>query len=133
MKNERRETCHCTGNSFSVDMTAIGDKLQEAKVIHNYPDSKDYYGDCFSMNDFSTFFEYQLKRLEVVSGLGRYAMEYEGKPISREKARRLYSSADDKTLNVAFQTGDPREYEQLKIMEKLNEMVHGLKFRRVTK
>ena len=70
VKNERRETCHCTGNSFSVDMTAIGDKLQGAKVIHNHPDSKDYYGDCFSMNDFSTFFEYQLKRLEVVSGLG---------------------------------------------------------------
>lgn len=116
-----------------MDMTAIGDKLQGAKVIHNHPDSKDYYGDCFSMNDFSTFFEYQLKRLEVVSGLGRYAMEYEGKPISREKAKRLYSSADDKTLNVAFQTGEPREYEQLKIMEKLNEIVYGLKFRRSIK
>lgn len=104
-----------------------------AKVIHNHPDSKDYYGDCFSMNDFSSFFEYQLKRLEVVSGLGRYVMEYEGKPISREKAKRLYSSADDKTLNVAFQTGEPREYEQLKIMEKLNEIVYGLKFRRPIK
>lgn len=116
-----------------MDMTAVGDKLQGAKVIHKHPDSKDYYGDCFSMNDFSTFFEYQLKRLEVVSGLGRYAMEYEGKPISREKAKRLYSSADDKTLNVAFQTGEPREYEQLKIMEKLNEIVYGLKFRRSIK
>lgn len=114
-------------------MTAIGDKLQGAKVIHNHPDSKDHYGDCFSMNDFSTFFEYQLKRLEVVSCLGRYAMEYEGKPISREKAKRLYSSADDRTLNVAFQTGEPREYEQLKIIEKLNEIVYGLKFRRSIK
>ena len=32
-----------------MDMTAIGDKLQGAKVIHNHPDSQDYYGDCFSM------------------------------------------------------------------------------------
>lgn len=133
MKDARREICYFTGNSFSADMSDIGDKLQGAKVIHNHPDSKDYYGDCFSMNDFSTFFEYQLKRLEVVSGLGRYAMEYEGKSISREKAKRLYSSADDKTLNIAFQTGEPREYEQLKIMEKLNEIVYGLKFRRSIK
>lgn len=118
-----------------MDMTAIGDKLQGAKVIHNHPDSKDYYGDCFSMNDFSTFFEYQLKRLEVVSGLGRYAMEYDGVPISAEDAEKLYQLADkdNTTLNYAFQTGNPREYEQLKIMEKLNRTVRGLKFRRITK
>lgn len=133
VKNERRETYHCTGNSFSMDMTAIGDKLQGAKVIHNHPDSKDYYGDCFSMNDFSTFFEYQMKRLEVVSGLGRYVMEYDGRSISSEKAKELYLSAKNEILSKAFQIGKTIDYEQLRIMEKLNEMVHGLKFRRVTK
>lgn len=116
-----------------MDMTAIGDKLQGAKVIYNHPDSKDYYGDCFSMEDFSTFFEYQLKRLEVVSGLGRYAMEYDGAPISAEGAEKIHRLADNTTLNDAFQTGNSREYEQLKIMEKLNRTVHGLKFRRITK
>ena len=89
MKNERRETCHCTGNSFSVDMTAIGDKLQEAKVIHKHPDSKDYYGDCFSIEDFRTFFIYRLKRLEVISGLGRYSLEYEGNPVYLTEAKKL--------------------------------------------
>ena len=127
------ETYHFTGNSFSVDITAIGDKLQGAKVIHNHPDSKDYYGDCFSMEDFSTFFKYQLKRLEVISGLGRYSLEYDGPFISYEEAKRLYQSADDETLRKAFQTGEPREYEQLKIMGKLSEIVRGLRFGRISK
>lgn len=124
---------HFTGNSFSVDITAIGDKLQGAKVIHNHPDSKDYYGDCFSIEDFSTFFEYQLKRLEVVSGLGRYAMEYDGPFISHEEAERLYESANEETLDQAFQTVEPREYEQLSIMKRLNKIVYGLKFKRIGK
>lgn len=85
-----------------MDMTAVGDKLQGAKVIHNHPGSKNYYGDCFSMNDFSTFFEYQLKRLEVVSGLGRHAMEYDGPFISHEEAGRLYESANEETLRQRF-------------------------------
>lgn len=127
------ETYHFTGNSFSVDMTAIGDKLQGAKVIHNHPDSKDYYGDCFSISDFSTFFEYQLKRLEVVSGLGRYVMEYDGPFISHEEAGRLYESANEETLDNAFLSREPREYEQLVIMERLNKVIHGLKFRRSIK
>ncbi|WP_303051938.1 minor capsid protein [uncultured Dialister sp.] len=127
------ETYHFTGNSFSVDITAIGDKLQGAKVIHNHPDSKDYYGDCFSFNDFCTFFECKLKRLEVVSGLGRYAMEYDGPFISHKEAGRLYESANEETLDNAFLSREPREYEQLVIMERLNKVVHGLKFKRVIK
>lgn len=116
-----------------MDMTAIGDKLQGAKVIHNHPDSQDYYGDCFSSNDFFIFCKYRLKQLEVISGLGRFVLEYDGPIISSKKAEKLYHSADTITLNEAFQTGKPREYEQLKIMEKLNEMVQGLKFRRISK
>lgn len=133
MKNERRETCHCTGNSFSVDMTAIGDKLQGAKVIHNHPDSKHYYGDCFSMNDFSTFFEYQLKRLEVVSGLGRYSLEYEGNPVYLTEAKKLYRMARVKSLNFAFKNLRPVEYEQLNIMKCLAKEMQGLKFRKCDK
>ena len=116
-----------------MDMTAIGDKLQGAKVIHNHPDSKDYYGDCFSSNDFFIFCKYRLKQLEVISGLGRFVLEYDGRYISSEKAKELYLSAKNEILSKAFQTGKPREYEQLKIMEKLNEMVQGLKFRRISK
>lgn len=127
------ETYHFTGNSFSVDITAIGDKLQGAKVIHNHPDSKDYYGDCFSIEDFHAFFEYRLKRLEVISGLGRFVMEYDGRYISSEKAKELYQSAKEKILTEALRTDKPIDYEQLRIMKKLNEKVQGLKFWRVTK
>lgn len=76
-----------------------------AKVIHNHPGSKDYYGDCFSMNDFRTFFGYRLKRLEVISGLGRYSLEYEGKPISSEKSELLYKNAELYVMDRALQTG----------------------------
>ncbi|WP_288780855.1 hypothetical protein [uncultured Dialister sp.] len=72
-------------------------------------------------------------RLEVISGLGRYSLEYDGPFISYEEAKRLYQSADDETLRKAFQTGEPREYEQLKIMEKLSEIVRGLRFGRISK
>ena len=127
------ETYHFTGNSFSVDITAIGDKLQGAKVIHNHPDRKDYYGDCFSIGDFHAFFEYRLKRLEVISGLGRFVMKYDGRYISSEKAKELYQSAKEKIFTEALRTGKPIDYEQLRIMKKLNETVQGLKFWRVTK
>lgn len=127
------ETYHFKGNSFSVDITAIGDKLQGAKVIHNHPDSKDYYGDCFSIGDFHAFFEYRLKRLEVISGLGRFVMKYDGRYISSEKAKELYQSAKEKIFTEALRTGKPIDYEQLRIMKKLNETVQGLKFWRVTK
>lgn len=129
MKNKRRETCHCIGNSFSVDMTAVGDKLQGAKVIHNHPGSKDYYGDCFSMGDFHAFFEYGLKRMEVISGLGRYSLEYEGKTISSEKSELLYKNAELYVMDKALQTGKEIESMQLEIMKRLNQTVPGLKLR----
>lgn len=103
-----------------MDMTAIGDKLQGAKVIHNHPGSKDYYGDCFSMNDFSTFFEYQLKRLEVVSGLGRYSLEYNGNTIAQEKANMLYKNAELYIMDRALQTGEEIKSMQLETMKILN-------------
>lgn len=116
-----------------MDMTAIGDKLQGAKVIHNHPDSKDYYGDCFSMGDFHVFFEYRfeyrLKRLEVISGLGRYSLEYEGKPISSEKSELLYKNAGLYVMDRALQTGKKIESIQLEIMKYLNQTVSGLKLR----
>lgn len=129
LKNERRETCHFTGNSFSVDMTAIGDKLQGAKVIHNHPDSKDYCGDCFRMEDFSTFFEYQLKRMEVISGLGRYSLEYNGNTIAQEKANMLYKNAELYIMDRALQTGEEIKSMQLETMKILNQTVQGLKLR----
>lgn len=60
-------------------------------------------------------------------------MEYDGLFISYEEAKRLYQSADDKTLRKAFQTGEPREYEQLSIMKRLNKIVYDLKFKRIRK
>lgn len=131
MKNARREICYFTRNSYSADMTAIGDKLQGAKVIHNHPDSKDYYGDCFSMNDFSTFFEYQLKRLEVVSGLGRYIMEYDGGFITKENAKIKHIESGDKVLTNAMKTSKAIQYKQLGIMNLLNKTIQGLRFKKV--
>lgn len=112
-----------------MDMTAIGDKLQGAKVIHNHPDSKDHYGDCFSMGDFHAFFEYRLKRMEVISGLGRYSLEYEGKTISSEKSELLYKNAELYVMDKALQTGKGIESMQLEIMKRLNQTVPGLKLR----
>ena len=60
-------------------------------------------------------------------------MEYDGLFISYEEAKRLYQSADDKTLRKAFQTGEPRGYEQLSIMKRLNKIVYDLKFKRIRK
>lgn len=112
-----------------MDMTAVGDKLQGAKVIHKRPDSKDYYGDCFSMNDFSTFFEYQLKRLEVVSGLGRYLLEYNDNTIAPEKTNMLYKNAELNIMDRALQTGEEIKSMKLEIMKILNRTVQGLKLR----
>ncbi len=50
-----------TGNSYSVDISVLGKKLNGAKVIHSHPDSEEFYGDCFSIDDFGTFFEYRIK------------------------------------------------------------------------
>lgn len=60
-------------------------------------------------------------------------MEYDSDSISSEEAERLYKSANEETLNKAFQTVEPREYEQLSIMKRLNKIVYGLKFRRIRK
>ena len=79
------------------------------------------------------FFVYRLKRLEVISGLGRFVMKYDGHSISSEKAKKLYLSAKEKTLDKALQTGKTIDYEQLRTMAKLNEIVQGLKFWRVAK
>lgn len=114
-----------------MDMTAVGDKLQGAKVIHKRPDSKNYYGDCFSMNDFSTFFEYQLKRLEVVSGLGRYIMEYDGGFITKENAKIKHIESGDKVLTNAMKTSKAIQYKQLGIMNLLNKTIQGLRFKKV--
>lgn len=116
-----------------MDMTAVGDKLQGTKAIHNHPGSKDYYGDCFSIGDFHASFEYRLKRMEVISGLGRFVVEYDGRYISSEKAKELYQSAKGKIFTEALRTGKTIDYEQLRTMAKLNEMVQGLKFWRVAK
>lgn len=60
-------------------------------------------------------------------------MEYEGDPISSGEAECLYESANEETLNKAFQTVEPREYEQLSIMKRLNKIVYDLKFKRIRK
>ena len=85
------------------------------------------------MNDFCTFFECKLKRLEVVSGLGRYSLEYEGNPVSLIEADKLYRMAQVKSLNFAFKNLRPAEYEQLNIMKCLAKEMQGLKFRRCDK
>ena len=64
------EVYHCKGKTGAVDSTILWPKLQGAKVIHNHPDDGTIYGDCFSFADFSAFFKYKIKRLEVISGLG---------------------------------------------------------------
>lgn len=110
-------------------MTAIGDKLQGAKVIHNHPDSKDYYGDCFSSNDFFIFCKYRLKQLEVISGLGRYSLEYSGNTIAPEKANMLYKNAELYIMDRALQTGEEIKSMQLETMKILNQTVQGLKLR----
>lgn len=50
------EVYHCIGQSETVNVSVLGTKLQESKVIHNHPDDGNIYGDCFSLADFSAFF-----------------------------------------------------------------------------
>lgn len=81
------------------------------------------------MGDFHAFFEYGLKRMEVISGLGRYSLEYEGKTISSEKSDLLYKNAELYVMDKALQTGKEIESMQLEIMKRLNQTVPGLKLR----
>ena len=119
------EVYHCKGKKGAVDITVLGPKLQGAKVIHNHPDDGDVYGDCFSLADLSTFFKYKIKRLEVISGLGHYSMVYKGSPVSVEQVAKFYQLANEETLMEAAITNIPRDYEQEKIMYKLNQIFPG--------
>lgn len=83
------------------------------------------------MEDFRTFFEYQLKRLEVVSSLGRYSMEYDGGFITKENAKMKYIEFGDKVLTNAMKTSNAIQYKQLDIMNLLNKTIQGLRFKKV--
>lgn len=117
-------------NKFCEDhkgdnISLLGTKLQGAKVIHNHPDDGNIYGDCFSLADFSAFFKYKIKRLEVISGLGHYSMVYKGPPVSVKQVAKFYQLANEETLMEAAITNIPRDYEQEKIMYKLNKIFPG--------
>ena len=122
------EVYHLTGDSYSVDISVLGEKLNGAKVIHNHPDSKEFYGDCFSVEDFSAFFKHSIHRLEFVSGLGRYSIEYNGAHITESEAVDLYNKAYTKVLDEAFHSGKAIKYRQLEIMKWLSKNLTGLAF-----
>lgn len=61
----------------------------------------------------------------MISGLGHYSMVYKGAPISVEQVEKFYQLANDETLMEAAITNIPRDYEQEKIMYKLNKNFPG--------
>lgn len=119
------------GGASTVGIHLVGDDLKGAYITHNHPDQGGFFGDCFSKADFKGFFKYGFKELQVSSGLGRYSMKYEGEYFSGDKAAELYEKAHDAVCEKALQTGIDIEYEQLEIMEALNEMLEFLNFKKI--
>lgn len=122
------EVYHCIGDSDIVDISVLGHKLQGAVVIHNHPGNRDIYGDCFSLADFSAFFKYKIKRLEVISGLGHYFIEYNGLPLPEGQLLTLYNEAYYAVLDKVWKSGDTIEYMQRDIAIWLGKNLKGLIF-----
>lgn len=122
------EVYHCIGSSGAVDIAVLGPKLQGAKVIHNHPDYGNNYGDCFSLADFSAFFNYKIKRLEVISGLGHYSIEYNGLPLPEGQLLKLYNEAYYAVLDKVWKSGSTIEYMQRDIATWLGKNIKGLIF-----
>lgn len=123
------EVYHITGDSDSVDISIIGEKLNGAKVIHNHPDNKNDYGDCFSKTDFSTYFRWSIGQLDVTSGLGRFTMKYSGNTMTAEKAVQLYDEAYNEVVNSALWGGKTIRYIQKCVMEELNAKLEHLEYK----
>ncbi len=119
------------GLSSTVGVNLVGKELKGAYIIHNHPDDADLFGDCFSKDDFKGFFEYRIKEMQVVSGLGRYSIKYNGEYLSGEKAAELYEEARGVLFEEAFLTRQPIEYEQLGIMRLLSKTLKGLEFKEI--
>ena len=107
----------------------LGTKLQGAKVIHNHPDNKNNYGDCFSKTDFSTYFRWSIGQLDVTSGLGRFTMKYSGNTMTAEKAVQLYDEAYNEVVNSALWGGKTIKYIQKCVMEELNAKLEHLEYK----
>lgn len=119
------------GTHFNVGIDLVEDSLKDAIVIHNHPDGRDLFGDCFSKDDFSAFFQYGIKELQVFSGLGRFSMTYSGNYFLKEEAESLYDEALNKIWENAFSSRKRIAYEQLGIMQELDKMIEGLTFKMV--
>lgn len=125
------EVYHITGDSDSVDLSAIGEKLNGAKMIHNHPDNEDGPGDCFSKEDFSAYFAWSMGQLDVTSGLGRYTMRYNGGTIiTAAQAEKLYDEMYNKVINEALLGGKIIEHVQQSVMEALDTNLDGFECRR---
>ena len=123
------EVYSITGDFDSVDISIIGEKLNGAKVIHNHPDNKNNYGDCFSKTDFSTYFRWSIGQLDVTSGLGRFTMKYSGNTMTAEKAVQLYDEAYNEVVNLALWGGKTIKYIQKCVMEELNAKLEHLEYK----
>ena len=128
--NENKEYS-IKGLNSTVGVNLVGKELNGAYVIHNHPDDIDLFGDCFSKADFKGFFEYKIKEMQVVSGLGRYSIKYNGEYLSGEKAAALYEDARKTLFEKAFLTRQPIEYEQLEVMKLLGKTLAGLEFKEI--
>lgn len=120
------EVYHCIGQPVNISL--LGTKLQGAKVIHNHPDDGNIYGDCSSLADFSAFFKYKIKRLEVISGLGHYSIEYNGLPLPEGQLFKLYNEAYYAVLDKVWKSGSTIEYMQRDIATWLGKNIKGLIF-----
>lgn len=121
-----------TGSSGAVNITLVGEAaLKGAKIIHNHPASYGVFGDAFSREDFIGMFTYGISTLEVVSGLGRFRLRYQGKILSVAEANRIYLEAQRHVTNQAIMHGQTMEYVQLATMEHLRKILPGIIFERI--
>lgn len=118
------------GGASTVGINLVGEDLKGAYIIHNHPDQGEFLGDCFSKDDLKGFFKYEIKELQVSSGLGRYSITYDGEYISEDEIANMYEDARLTALEKAYQNKEMIEYEQLETMNVLSERLARLNFRR---
>lgn len=121
-----------SGLGSTVDITLAGaDALKDAVVIHNHPKNGEFSGDCFSKADFKGYFEYGLKELYVTNHTGTYVMQYEGELLTGLEAGEKYRIAREDVFQKAMWEDNEIDFEQLKTMERLAEILNGLTFKKV--
>ena len=121
------------GHRYDIDGTKItvgvhlagNDALKNAVTIHNHPG---FDADSFSKDDFASFFQYELSRMDVVYNGKRHRMEWVGKQLTEAEARDVYDHALRSLRTEAMKGHIEILDEQHEVMKHLAHILKGLIF-----